>query len=187
FVDLHGRSLESMARDYDPIETVVRKPIAVLAAVLLCLCREKSSDATQSDAECTTMAHPSRRDEPHARRADPDPRNDGGARQPPGGVARACGGLDAAPSAGATGERGGAGAEQRHRPMAQAGAGGTVRLWHRRGDPAGAAGALSLAELPRGAGQRRDSSAIAAGQGAADLASGAAAARIAAGPGLRPA
>src|SRR5690606_34478209 len=102
FVDLHGRSLESMALDYDPIEPAVRKPIAVLAAVHPCLCRENSSDATQSDAECTTMAHPSRRDEPHARRADPDPRNDGGARQPPGGVARAGGGLDAAPSAATT-------------------------------------------------------------------------------------
>src|SRR5690606_40762904 len=60
-------------------------------------------------------------------------------------------------------------------------------LWHRRGDPAGAAGALSLAELPSGAGQRRDPPAVAAGQGAADLAPGAAATRIAAGPGLRPA
>lgn len=92
---------------------------------------------------------------------------------------------DAPLSAGAAGKRAGPGAQQRHRPMVEAGIGrrsprGRRRRWrHRRGAGGAVAGAVPLAGLSRGAGPRKHSRGFRTGQGAADLAPDASASRIA--------
>lgn len=76
-------------------------------------------------------------------------------------------------------------AQQRHRPMVEAGIGrrsprGRRRRWrHRRGAGGAVAGAVPLAGLSRGAGPRKHSRGFRTGQGAADLAPDASASRIA--------